>query len=294
VALLFDLEGGVTAYVGTTSNGQGHETVFPQIVASRLGIDVSRVRLRSSDPDGPPIRANGTIGSRSLMAQGSALARASDESAEKGKVLAARLLEASAADLEFVGGRYSVRGTDLSVSFDEVMRLKSGDGPHPLNIVLAQPIQQAYSSGAHVAEVEIDTETGASSLVAYVAVDDIGTVINETLADGQVTGGVVQAVGQVFGEVCLYEEKSGQLLSGSFLDYVMPRADSVPAIRVLSAPTPSPTNALGAKGAGEAGTTGGLPCLMNAVLDAMRSAGVEHLDMPATPGRVWTALHQGR
>jgi carbon-monoxide dehydrogenase large subunit len=294
VALEFGAEGNVTAYIATTSGGQGHETVFPALVAARLGIDEALVTLRSSDPDGPPIRANGAIGSRSLLAQGSALVLAADDAAAKGKALAAALLEASVADIEFVDGRYRVRGTDLAVAFADLVRRFAVDGPHPLDTVHAHPSTQAFTSGAHVAEVEIDPETGETTLVAYVAVDDIGTVVNEVLAEGQVVGGVAQAAGQIFGERCIYDATSGQLLTGTFMDYTMPRADTLPPIRSAFFSTPSPTNTLGAKGVGETGTTGGLPTLMNAVIDALRSAGVDAFEMPATPARVWEALRQAR
>jgi carbon-monoxide dehydrogenase large subunit len=168
------------------------------------------------------------------------------------------------------------------------------DGPHPLDTVHAHPSTQAFTSGAHVAEVEIDPETGETTLVSYVAVDDIGTVVNEVLVEGQVVGGVAQAAGQIFGERCLYDATSGQLLTGTFMDYTMPRADTLPPIRSALLSTPSPTNTLGAKGVGETGTTGGLPTLMNAVVDALRSVGVDAFEMPATPARVWEALRQAR
>ncbi len=290
VALCFSGDGRIEAHVATTSNGQGHETVYPAVIAARLGIDPDLVTLRSSDPDGPAIRGNGSIGSRSMLAQGSALAGASDEAARKGKDIAARMLEAASADLDFTGGRYVVRGTDLAVGFVDVVREAAAVTPHPLDTRHAQPSPQAFTSGVHVAEVEIDPDTGETDLVAYVAVDDMGNVVNEVLAEAQVAGGVAQAAGQVLGEHCVYDADSGQLLTGTFMDYIMPRADTVPAIRVISAPTPSPTNALGAKGAGEAGTTGGIAAILNAVLDALSTRGVKDLAMPATPARVWAAL----
>ena len=290
IALRFDAEGRVTAYVATSSNGQGHETVYPEVIARRLGIAPALITLRSSDPDGPPIRSNGAIGSRSMMAQGSMLQLGADEAIRKGRDIAAGLLEAGAADLDFAAGRYTVRGTDMSIGFVEVARAAGALSPNPLDTDIKQPSPLAFTSGAHVAEVEIDPETGSVDLVSYTAVDDMGTVINEVLAHGQVAGGVAQAVGQVFGEKCLYDEDTGQLLSGTFMDYYMPRADSVPSIHVSSSPTVSPTNALGAKGAGEAGTTGGIAAVLNAVLDGLARAGVDDFIMPATPSRIWTAL----
>lgn len=290
VALLFGNAGEVLAHVASTSNGQGHETVFPTIIAARLGIDSSRVALRSSDPDGPDIRGNGTIGSRSVLAQGSAFARAADEAAEKGKAVAAELFEAATADIEFANGQYSVRGTDLSVSFDKVLRHCAERVPNPLDTVLTQPVPRAFTTGAHIAEIEVDRETGATSLISYVAVDDIGNVINPVLAHGQIHGGVAQAAGQVFGEQCLYDETTGQLVSGSFMDYIVPRADTLPNFASALLGTVSPTNILGAKGSGETGATGGLPALMNAVAQALHTAGVHTFDMPATPYRIWSAL----
>ena len=279
----------IHAYVATTSNGQGHETVFPEIVAAKLGLDASRIELRASDPDGPPLRGNGTIGSRSTLAQGSALLRAAEEVVEKGKAVAARLLEAAAADVEFAAGEYRVRGTDLSLSFEAMLKGCEEETPHPLDTVVMQPVPRAFTSGAHVAEVEIDRETGHTALVSYVAVDDIGKVINQTLAHGQIHGGVAQVAGQVLGERCVYDE-AGQLLTGSFMDYFMPRADSLPSFRSVMQDTSSPTNALGAKGAGETGSTGGLAAIANAVIDALRRSGAPEFEMPATPDRVWHAL----
>jgi carbon-monoxide dehydrogenase large subunit len=290
VALAFAADGRIDAHVATTSNGQGHETVYPAVIAARLGIDAELVTLRASDPDGPPIRGNGSIGSRSMLAQGSALAVASDEAARKGKEIAARMLEASAADLDFTAGRYVVRGTDLSVGFVDVVREAAAVTPHPLDTLHTQPSPQTFTSGLHVAEVEIDPETGETQLVAYHAVDDMGNVVNEVLAEAQVAGGVAQAAGQVLGEHCVYDADTGQMLTGTFMDYAMPRADTVPGVRVVSSPTASPTNALGAKGAGEAGTTGGIPAILNAVLDALSARGVPDIAMPATPARVWAAL----
>jgi carbon-monoxide dehydrogenase large subunit len=289
VMLQFHGDGSIVAHVATTSNGQGHETVFPEIVAQRLGIDPARVELRASDPDGPGLRGNGTIGSRSTLAQGSAFARAAEAAAAKGKAAAAGLLEAAVADIDFTAGRYRVRGTDLSVSFDAVLQRCAGQKPHPLDTLLKQPVPRAFTSGAHLAEIEIDRETGAARLVAYTAVDDIGKVISPVLAHGQIHGGIAQAAGQVLGERCAYDE-SGQLLTGSFMDYFMPRADTLPNFGSTMIETHSPTNALGAKGAGETGSTGALPAIANALADALRRAGVRDFDMPATPHRVWQAL----
>jgi aerobic carbon-monoxide dehydrogenase large subunit len=185
-----------------------------------------------------------------------------------------------------------VKGTDRAVTFAEVLRRCPSQAPHPLDTIAETPIARAFPSGAHVAEIEIDRETGWVTVVDYTAVDDIGNVINHVLADGQLHGGVMQGAGQVFGENCLYDEADGQLLAGSFMDYVMPRADLFLAIHVINHAVPSPGNMLGAKGVGEAGTTGAGAACMNAVVNALRSAGVTHFDMPATPARIWSAMRQ--
>lgn len=289
VMLQFGGEGAIVAYAATTSNGQGHETVLPAIVAARLGVDPSRIELRASDPDGPVLRGNGTIGSRSTLAQGSAFARAADEAVQKGRMIAASLLEAAVEDIAFAEGSYRIRGTDRSLSFEAVLQACRGQAPSPLDTIVTQPVPRAFTTGAHVAEVEIDGETGETSLVSYVAVDDIGNVISPALAHGQIHGGVAQAAGQVLGERCCYDE-SGQLLTGSFMDYFMPRADALPHFQSRTIGTPSPTNLLGAKGAGETGSTGGLPAIANALADALRRGGVREFDMPATPTRVWHGL----
>ena len=189
-----------------------------------------------------------------------------------------------ATDVEYRDGRYWVKGTDRAVTFAEVMRQCSSLSPHPLDTIAETPIARAFPSGAHVAEIEIDRATGWVRVVDYTAVDDIGNVLNHVLADGQLHGGVMQGAGQVFGENCLYDEGNGQLVAGSFMDYVMPRADLFCRFRNLDHATASPSNMLGAKGAGEAGTTGAGAACMNAVVNALRSVGVAHFDMPATPG----------
>jgi carbon-monoxide dehydrogenase large subunit len=186
-----------------------------------------------------------------------------------------------------------VKGTDRAVTFAEVMQqCSSQQAPHPLDTIAEMPIVRAFPSGAHVAEIEIDRETGWVTVVDYTAVDDIGNVINHVLADGQLHGGVMQGAGQVFGENCLYDEANGQLVAGSFMDYAMPRADLFLAIHTVDHAVPSPGNKLGAKGAGEAGTTGAGAACMNAVINALRSVGVAHFDMPATPVRLWLAMQQ--
>lgn len=290
VALAFSAEGSVLAYHCATSNGQGHETVFPELIAERLGIAADRVILRACDPAGPRIAGNGTIGSRSLLAQGSAFRMAADEAINKGRLLAAALLEADDADIEFVQGRYRVLGTDRHLTFTELMHRTSGMHPNPLDTVIAHPVPRTFTTGAHVAEVEIDRESGETTLVGFVAIDDIGNVFNPTLADGQIHGGIAQAAGQVLGERCHYDQRSGQLLTATLMDYTMPRADTLPNFVSEFRGTASPTNALGAKGVGETGATGGLAAITNAVIDALASVGAAPVALPASPARVWAAL----
>jgi carbon-monoxide dehydrogenase large subunit len=271
-------------------SGQGHETVFPELVANMLGIDPERVTLRAGDPDGPSLMGSPAIGSRTVLSHGSAYKIGSEQVIEKGRTLASEALEASLDDIEFGSGHYRVKGTDRSIGFSEIMALAASKNTRPLDSDAETPIGRAFPSGAHVVEIEIDRATGASRVVDYTAVDDVGNVLNHVLTEGQLHGGIVQGAGQVFGEHCAYDESTGQLVTGSFMDYTMPRADLVLNIRALTHNVPSPNNALGAKGAGEAGTVGAMAACMSAVIAALRSVGVEHFDMPATPARIWAAI----
>jgi len=273
----------------THSSGQGHETVFPEIVAGILGLDPADITLHQGDPDGLPLFGGGAFASRSMLSHGAATAVAAQEVIRKGMDLAADALEAAPSDIEYQAGAYRIVGTDRVVTLLELARPGEGQESGPLDTTTALPASRAFPSGAHVAEVEVDPDTGEVSLQRYVAVDDCGVVLNHTLLDGQIMGGIAQGLGQVLGEQCVYDE-GGQLLSGSFMDYAMPHAELLPGITLMESPVPSPNNALGAKGAGEAGTTGSLPAAMNAVLDALWPAGVRRLDMPASAQRVWLAL----
>jgi carbon-monoxide dehydrogenase large subunit len=290
VAILFQRDGHVVLHNVAGPSGQGHETVFPEMVGRWLGVPAERIVSKSGDPDGPRLQGNPSIGSRSGMLQGSAFRVAADVVIEKAKKLSADALEAHAEDIEFADGVFTIAGTDRALAMTQVIERHTAQVPHPLDTIAERPISQAFPSGAHVVEVEIDADTGAVEVLRYTAVDDIGTVLNRTLADGQLVGGIVQGAGQVFGENCQYDAIDGQLVTGSFMDYCMPRAHLIPGVTAISHPVPSPNNPLGAKGAGEAGTTGALPACMNAVMDALRSAGVTHFDMPATPARIWSAL----
>jgi carbon-monoxide dehydrogenase large subunit len=290
VAVLFQRDGSVVLHNVAGSSGQGHETVFPELIARWLGVPVERVFGKSGDPEGPNLHGNPSIGSRSGMSQGSAFKVAADIVIEKAKRLAADALEAHAEDIEFADGVFTIAGTDRSMKMTQVIERHCPDTPHPLDTIAGRPVSRAFPSGAHVVEVEIDPDTGALEVLRYTAVDDIGNAINQTLADGQFFGGIVQGAGQVFGEHCQYDPADGQLLTGSFMDYCMPRADLIANWTLVSHAVSSPSNPLGAKGVGEAGTTGALGACMNAVMDALRKMGVRHFDMPATPARIWSAI----
>jgi carbon-monoxide dehydrogenase large subunit len=266
-------------------SGQGHETVYPEVMAQITGVEPERITLKAGDPDGPPLVGEGTIGSRSMMAHGGAIAVAAREIVRKAQDLAAKDLEVAPQDIEFKDGRFSVKGTDLSVTMAQIMQ-KHGAA---LDTKGETPQPRSFPTGAHVAEVEADPETGAVQLLAYYAVDDCGRVINHTLLEGQVHGGIVQGIGQAMGEHAVYDD-TGQLLTASFMDYHMPRADEQPPMTLRDRPIPSPNNPLGVKGAGEAGTTGAVPTVSNAVIDALRPLGINHLEFPFSPSRVWAAI----
>ncbi len=295
----FDPSGTATVLLGAKNQGQGHETSFRQIVHTRLGLDPREVRYVDGDTDRVAFGV-GTFGSRSMAIGGGALWVAADKLIVKGKRIAAHLLEAAEADLEFGDGRFAVAGTDRSVTLKEVAkaafnqeRLPRGMEPGFYESGTFAPEAFTYPASCHVCEVEVDPETGEVTLAGYVVVDDVGTVINPLTLKGQVHGGVAQGVGQALMERVVYDRESGQLLSASFMDYCMPRADDLCAIEVGSNPAPTPLNPLGAKGAGEAGTVGALPVVINAVLDALAPLGVRSLDMPATRERVWRAIRAG-
>ena len=284
-AIKFGESGNPSLFVLSGPSGQGHETVFPELVAQEFGIAAESIEFHASDPAGPKLIGLGTIGSRSMMAHGSALVATARAAVKKGLEFAAKELEVAPADVEFAQGKYRVKGTDLSVSFQQVARryhreLDSLEGIAGL---------LSFPGGAHVAEVEIDPDTGVIEILNYVAVDDCGRVINHVLLEGQTFGGIVQGIGQVLMEHCVYDE-NGQLLTGSFMDYAMPKPDILTGAKLYEHCIPSPTNLLGAKGAGEAGTTGAIPTLANAVIDALRPLGINHLDFPYSPARIWQAI----
>ncbi len=294
IAITFSSDGALQLYSLAGPSGQGYETVYPEIVAKVLGLDADKMKLHSSDPFGPALAGTGSFGSRSLISHGSALYNGALEVVSKGYELAAQHLEVSAKDLDFANGRYVVKGTDLSVGLAELAARHKGAGPNPLDTTTKLSVSMAFPSGAHVAEVEIDPGTGKLEIVRYTAVDDCGVIYNHKIVEGQMLGGLMQGIGQVLAEHCIYDPDSGQLLAGSFMDYAMPRAETLVNVTLLDRPVPSPANPLGAKGAGEAGATGSVPALANAVHDALAAAGVRHLEMPYTPQRIWSALSAAR
>ncbi len=292
--------GNISVMVGAHSHGQGHETAFPQVVADMLGIDESSIEIVHGDSSKIPF-GMGTYGSRSLAVCGSAVVRATDKIIAKARKIAAHMLEASDADIEFKDGKFSVAGTDRSVGFGEVA-LKAYI-PHNFPIediepgleetAFYDPANFTYPAGAYACEVEVDPETGVVSVERFTAVDDFGNVINPMIVAGQVHGGLAQGIGQALFEGCTYDE-NGQILSASYMDYTMPRADDVPFYTVdHSCQTPCTHNPLGVKGCGEAGAIGSPPTIVNAVVDALQRGGmshVTHIDMPLTPARVWAAM----
>jgi carbon-monoxide dehydrogenase large subunit len=283
-------DGSVTLRTASHNHGQGHETTFAQIVSRVLGIPVNRIRLRTSEPEYNLV-ANPTGGSRTLHGLGSAMHWAAQEIVKNGLDLAADRLESAAQDIEFDAGTYRIKGTDRQVRIDALA--KAYPGQLDLDFTGRPKVGATFPNGCHIAEVEIDPETGECDIVSYVACDDVGNIINHQIVEGQMQGGVTQGAGHIFLEQGVYDS-SGQLLTGSFMDYAMPRAGLVGGLTVTDHAVPTPTNPLGAKGVGEGGVTGSMPALMNAVMDALRSAGVRHFDMPASPRRVWQALQAER
>nr|RDS94173.1 xanthine dehydrogenase family protein molybdopterin-binding subunit [Cereibacter sphaeroides f. sp. denitrificans] len=292
--------GNISVLVGAHSHGQGHETVFAQLIAEKLGVDANSVEIVHGDTSKIPF-GMGTYGSRSLAVCGSAMMKAADKIIDKGKKIAAHMLEAAEGDIEFTDGSFSVAGTDRQKSFAEIAFSAYVPHNYPLETLepgleetaFYDPANFTYPAGAYGCEVEVDPETGGVDIVRFTCADDFGNVINPMIVQGQVHGGVAQGIGQALLEGVVYNE-DGQLLTGSYMDYAMPRADDVPSFTVdHSCVTPCTHNPLGAKGCGEAGAIGTPPAVVNAVVDALRRAGhdhITHIDMPLTPSRVWTAM----
>ncbi|OGA00770.1 MAG: hypothetical protein A3H35_20910 [Betaproteobacteria bacterium RIFCSPLOWO2_02_FULL_62_17] len=294
VEIRFDADANVAMFATSQNQGQGHETVFAQLVSAVFGVPMETISLHTAER-GMKLAGGGSGGSRTLAGIGNGLRLVALQVVEKGKVLAAQELECAAADIEFADGEYRVAGTDRRMGIASVVKKFSPKaGPHPLDTYYEAKTKSTYPYGCHIAEVEIDPETGATEIVSYVACDDSGTVVNHQIVEGQVMGGLTQGSGQVLGEHAVYDRDTGQLLSGSFLDYPMPRAGLVQGLKLLEHAVPTKTNPLGTKGVGESGVTGSLPTVMNAILDALRQEGVSHFDMPATPDRIWHAIQAAR
>lgn len=295
----FEPNGDVTIVTGTLDYGQGHWTPFAQVLAARLGIPFQRIHLLQGDSD-ELIAGGGTGGSKSMIVSGNAIVGAADKVIERGRQIAAHLLEAAVADIEFRSGRFVIAGTDRSLGLME-LAAKVNDGlllppelPQSLDVAdIYDGPPSAFPNGCHIAEVEVDTETGAVEVAKYTFVNDFGVVINPLLVDGQAHGGIVQGIGQALCERTVYDDH-GQLLTGSYMDYAMPRADDAPVFVHEFHSVPATSNPLGAKGCGEAGCAGALPSVMNALIDALSEYGIQHIDMPATPERVWRAISEAR
>jgi carbon-monoxide dehydrogenase large subunit len=291
--------GSVAAYVGTHSHGQGHDTTFSQLVAETLGVPLEAVDLRHGDTAEGPSFGYGTYGSRSLAVGGMALYTASQEILGKARKLAAHLLEASPDDLEFTEGAFTVRGNPQAKKTIQEVALASYGGNLPQGMDQGleavshfDPPNFVWPFGAHVCVVEVDRETGAVEILSYTAVDDCGNVINPMIVEGQVQGGIAQSVAQALFEEVVYDGESGQLLTGTMLDYLVPTMNELPTPKLDRTVTPSPTNALGVKGIGEAGTIAASAAVINAVCDALRPLGIHHVDMPASPDRIWRLMQE--
>ncbi len=293
--------GSVTVFTGSHSHGQGHETTFAQVVAARLGLTPDQVDIVHGDTGRVPF-GMGTYGSRSISVGGAAIMRALDKIEVKAKKIAAHLMEASDADVDFVNGEFTVRGTDKKVTFGQVALTAYVPHNYPLDklepglneTAFYDPTNFTYPAGTYICEVEVDPETGVVRVDRFTAVDDFGTIINPMIVEGQVHGGLVQGIGQALLENCVYDRETGQLVTGSFMDYAMPRADDFPEFKLGHVCTPCTTNPLGTKGCGEAGAIGSPPAVINAVLDALAPLGVKDLDMPASPNRVWQAIQAAK
>ena len=289
--------GKVSVYTGSHSHGQGHETTFAQVVADRLGIALEDVEIVHGDSEAVAF-GMGTYGSRSLAVGGSAIVRSLDKVLEKGAKIAAHKLEAAVEDLEYANGRWTVKGSDKSIGFGDVALTAYVPHDYPQGVEpgldfssFYDPANFTYPYGTHIAIVEVDADTGKVALKRFIAVDDVGNVINPMIVEGQIHGGLAQGIGQALLEGAIYDDE-GQLLNGSYMDYAMPRADDLPSFEVDRKVTPCPHNPLGVKGAGEAGCIGSTPAVVNAVMDALRPFGIKKdLEMPLTPERVWRAMN---
>lgn len=294
----FEADGAVKLTTGTLDYGQGHATPFAQVLAARLGVPFEAIRLEQGDSD-TVHTGNGTGGSRSITASGTAIVEASELVIAKGRKAAAHILEASEADIEFAGGRFSIAGTDRDIGIMELAaRLRDSklpdDVPETLDVDhTSSTIASTFPNGCHIAEVEIDPDTGVVHIVRYTGVNDFGTIVNPMIVAGQIHGGVAQGIGQALMEKVTYDD-NGQPVTGSFMDYAMPRAEDIPSMTLGDHPSPATSNPLGTKGCGEAGCAGSLATVVNAVVDALSDYGVIHIDMPLTPEKIWRAIEDGK
>jgi carbon-monoxide dehydrogenase large subunit len=292
-------DGAITVLIGNQSNGQGHETMYAQLVADKLGVPFESIRVIQGDSD-VVLYSGLTGGSRATSVGGTAALTAAERIIAKGKLIAAHLMETAEADVEFKEGEFRVAGTDRSTSFVNVVKtaytpakLPPGLSPGLDETANSMILPATFPNGCHVCEIEIDRGTGIVDIVRYTIVDDFGTVINPLTLAGQVHGGTVQGIGQALYESCVYDNNSGQLVSGSFMDYCLPRADNVPSFSFAYNEVPTTANRLGVKGSGEAGAIGAPPAVINAIVDALSGFGIKHIDMPATPEKIWRIINSG-
>ncbi|MBN9040352.1 MAG: carbon monoxide dehydrogenase [Rhizobiales bacterium 62-47] len=296
--IVFEDDGGVRLITGTLDYGQGHATPFAQVLAAQLGVPFDSIRLQQDDSD-LVHTGSGTGGSRSITASGMAIVEASAKVIEKGKIAAAHLLEASEADIEFANGRFTIAGTDRGIGIIDLAkqlrdRKLPDDVPPSLDVDhTVDKVPSTFPNGCHIAEVEIDPDTGVVRIVRYTGVNDFGTIVNPMIVAGQLHGGVAQGIGQALMESVSYDE-SGQPITGSFMDYALPRASDIPTMAIGDHPSPATSNPLGTKGCGEAGCAGSLSTVVNAVVNALSDYGINHIDMPLTPERVWRAIQDAR
>jgi len=294
----FEPDGRVTVLMGTQSTGQGHETSFAQMVAAGLGVEFEKVDIVQGDSKIIPT-GDGTGGSRSMAIGGSSLFRSVDSLIESGQRVAAEMLEAAVVDIEFDEGTFRIAGTDRTATITQVAAASFDDNVRPEDVEPGlysserfTPVAGTFPNGCHICEVEIDPETGVCEILNYTVEDDVGVVVNPLILEGQIMGGVAQGLGQACGEHAVYDTDGGQLLTATFMDYPMPRANWIPDINFRYQEIESPRNPLGIKGAGEAGTVGAAPAYINAVLDALSVRGVDQIDMPATPLNIWQLLQK--
>jgi carbon-monoxide dehydrogenase large subunit len=294
-AALTFADGEIVLGLNVQSTGQGHASVFPRLAAERLGIPAEKIRHQHGD-SALAIPGFASVASRSAMTAGSAVVKTIDAMLVKGKRIAAMVLEAAEGDIGYAQGEFRVVGTDRRISLFELARRAvemstRGELAESLDTRAQAETPPTYPNGCHIAEVEIDPETGAVEIAAYTAVDDCGNVLDPMIVEGQLVGAIAQGVGQALMEAAIYDSDSGQLVTGTFMDYAMPRAEDMPPIRDALQSAPATTNPLGVKGMGEAGTTAAPAAVMNAIANAVPGGGAEQLDMPATPQRVWVACH---